>query len=666
MPGPGRPTPGQPGEPADPRQQAPADFEWPTVDDDFDEPAVEEVRQSGSGYVDPPTVQVQRLNQGPRPPQGPPGQQGGPGASRPRDAAQQAPVDPPTRPVQRPQQQPDPARQQRPAVESPTTQFARPLPPQERPQPPRETVGQDTYGQGGQRPEPLRAEQQRPEPLRAEPRRIEPPSSEPPPSLPVEPEPAEHENDAPEVTRKGGRGRRKMLIIAGALILVIALGVGVVVGGDKLGLFGTKAAAIQPPPSPTAVVPALRPVGAGSPAPTPQALAAVLDPLAAAAQLGTLGGAVVDPATGTTLWKKGDTALLTPASSAKLLTAAAALLSLNHADQLSTKVVAGTEPGTVVLIGGGDPTLDSTPAGKENRYPGSAKLADLVNQVKQSAGGTISKVVYDISRYPGPDFANGWDATDIAGGSITHLEPLMIDGGRVDPTEDKPRVANAAQTAADAFARGLGVSAPAVKGAAPQGTKVLGEVRSAPVEQLVANLLQISDNVLAEAMAREVARVNGADQSFTGAAKAVRDVLTKNGFDLSGVVLNDGSGLSLGDKVPAKLFADIVTAAAKPDTAGDEKTAKLRPLLAGLPVAGGSGTLSGRYVSGQTAVGRGWLRAKTGTLSNVNSLAGLVVDNEGRLLVFAFMSNVAQEPDLGAARPYLDTLAAALRNCGCH
>jgi D-alanyl-D-alanine carboxypeptidase/D-alanyl-D-alanine-endopeptidase (penicillin-binding protein 4) len=78
-------------------------------------------------------------------------------------------------------------------------------------------------------------------------------------------------------------------------------------------------------------------------------------------------------------------------------------------------------------------------------------------------------------------------------------------------------------------------------------------------------------------------------------------------------------------------------------------------------VAGGSGTLADRYEGAATG-GRGWVRAKTGTLTGVNSLAGTVLDAEGRVLVFALLSN---GPDPVAVRPRLDLLAAALRSCGC-
>ena len=56
------------------------------------------------------------------------------------------------------------------------------------------------------------------------------------------------------------------------------------------------------------------------------------------------------------------------------------------------------------------------------------------------------------------------------------------------------------------------------------------------------------------------------------------------------------------------------------------------------------------------------MRAKTGTLTGVSSLAGVVVDADGRLLVFALMSNGVNP---ATARPELDAVAAGLAACGC-
>lgn len=452
--------------------------------------------------------------------------------------------------------------------------------------------------------------------------------------------------------------RKKPLVLVGALAAVLVLVAGGVTSW-QLGWFDTAPVPTTAAPQPPAGVSlAVRGVGTSGPVPSAAGIAAALRGPAGNPNLGTLTGVVVDPGTGQALWKQGDTTPLTPASTVKILVAAASLLALDHTSQLSTKVVQGTQPGTVVLVGGGDPTLSSFPADRSTVYPGAATLDDLAAQV--TANGPVTQVLYDISRYQGDGMAPGWDPGDVAGGYVAPIGPLMMDGGRQDPTAyDTPRTGTPAATAAQALASRLGAATTA-PGAAPAGAKVLGEVKSAPVDQLVENLMQVSDNVLAETMAREVAIAKGLPPTFEGAVQAVRAVLTENGFDLTGAEVVDASGLSKNDKVPARLLTDILTAAAKPD-ASDPKTAKLRPLLTALPVAGGSGTLAGRYAD---LAGKGWVRAKTGTLTAVNSLAGVVVDNDGRLLVFAFMSISPEDPRT-KVRPGLDAMATALRGCGC-
>ncbi|WP_055693778.1 D-alanyl-D-alanine carboxypeptidase, partial [Streptomyces prasinopilosus] len=67
----------------------------------------------------------------------------------------------------------------------------------------------------------------------------------------------------------------------------------------------------------------------------------------------------------------------------------------------------------------------------------------------------------------------------------------------------------------------------------------------------------------------------------------------------------------------------------------------------------------GRYADGAAGV----VRAKTGTLTGVNALAGTVVDREGRLLVFAFLATGTT--DQTTAQTALDKAATALAACGC-
>ena len=378
--------------------------------------------------------------------------------------------------------------------------------------------------------------------------------------------------------------------------------------------------------------------------------------------LGTLTGSVIDPATGNVLWDRNSSQLLTPASTTKVLTMAAALLTLDHGMQLSTKVVAGSSPDTAILVAGGDITLSALPDGQESIFTGAAHLDDLVAQVKQASGGTVKRVQIDLSAFGGPPTAPGWAPEDVPS---TYLAPIgagMLDGGMTNPTDEhSPRVGDPAGALLQTFAKRLGATA-AGQVTAPQGGKVLGEVRSAPITELINNLMLYSDDTLAEAVGRQTAIATGSAPTFAGVAEATKKVLSQNGFDLTGGQLSDASGVSTLNKVPAKLLAQVLAAAAAPD-GKDQRSAKLRPLLEGLPVAGGSGTLSDRYNAAATSAGRGWIRAKTGTLTGVDTLAGVVLDNDGRVLVFALMSNGSASTD--AARDALDAVAAQLRGCGC-
>ncbi|SDN33959.1 D-alanyl-D-alanine carboxypeptidase/D-alanyl-D-alanine endopeptidase [Allokutzneria albata] len=482
-------------------------------------------------------------------------------------------------------------------------------------------------------------------------------------------EPAVTEDTAEEAPPAKKKGRRVALALT-ALVVVAGLAVGGVFYGPQVlravGLGGIVEDATPAPAPPAQFRAALRPLGAQGPLPTKQGVSAALSGPAAAGVLGTLGGIVVDPASGDVLWDKSASTAMVPASTAKIITSAAALLALDPQATLTTKVVEGPEPGTVVLVGGGDPTISG---GAKGFYPGAAKLDDLVAKVKAATGGQqVRKVRVDTSAYAGDTKGPGWMGADMDGQGDDYaapMEPVMLDGGRLVVTNgDSARTTTPARSAAGKLAERLGVSGGASPGTAPPNARVLAEVQSPPIRQLVETLLLTSDNVLAEAMARQVAMATGAEVSFAGGAKAVHDVLTRNGFDLSGITLVDGSGLSTQNKVSPKLLGSVLAAASAPSSGPNaERTAKLRALLTGLPVAGGSGTLAERYGSGTATTGKGWVRAKTGTLNGINSLAGIVTDNDGKLLVFAFLGNgTGANAD---ARAALDVLASALRSCGC-
>lgn len=465
-----------------------------------------------------------------------------------------------------------------------------------------------------------------------------------------------------------GRRKRRGRWVAVAVVVLLVAALGVVLAqpsvSNRLMLPWAPNKPKGDPPDAAAVQRTLHGPSTGTEhQPSSDGVAAALkEPLDDSA-LGKLTGTVIDAASGDTLWDDDPGKARTPASTTKLLTSGAALLSMSPDHRIPTEVVAGDDPGTVVLVAHGDVTLSSLATEKDSIYPDAAHLDELVDQVKKSTDGDVQRVALDLSAYSGKTTGPGWADEDTKYYTADAV-PTMLDGGREKPTADESdRVGNPAGKLLHEFADRLDAK-PAAKSTvtAPKDARSLGKVESAPLTTLVRRCLELSDNVLADALARQVAMHQDEEASFSGAATATRQVLASHDFDVDGLRLRDGSGLSPKNRIPAGLLGELLAVTADPAKKAGARTAALRPILAGLPVAGGTGTLTDRYDDDSTEGGRGWVRAKTGTLSKVSTLAGTVLDSDGRLLVFAFMSSGT---DLAKARPALDALAAKLRTCGC-
>lgn len=452
--------------------------------------------------------------------------------------------------------------------------------------------------------------------------------------------------------------RSTHVVLAVAVIALVAAVVAVAAvltsGGD------TSSAQAPPARPPAAANPGVVPVSDSAAMPTAAGLAAALAGPVADPNLGNITGRVADAETGRQLWEHSSDVPLLPASTNKTLTTGAALLTLNRDERVTTTVVAADQtrqPGVVVLVGGGDPILSAAPPGQDTWYRGAARISDLADQVRKS-GITVTTVQVDDSLFSGPDFAPGWDPADIDGGDIAPIQSVMIDAGRTQPTTvDSARSTTPALDAGRALAVALRVDPARVTFApGPPTGRQLASVQSAPLIERLRQMMNASDNVMAESIAREVARATGRAQSFAGAVDAVSSKLSGAGVDMTGATLVDSSGLSVLDRLTATTLDEVIGAAAGPDQPA------MRPLLDLLPIAGGSGTLSDRFLGDDPLTSSaGWLRAKTGSLTAVNSLAGVVTDDSGRVLTFAFISN-----DAGPmGRVALDTLAGTLRTCGC-
>lgn len=475
-------------------------------------------------------------------------------------------------------------------------------------------------------------------------------------------------------------GRKRGLLIGGVLLGVVVLAVAAVVSwrllsgpdaggsiaGDETTTSESVTSSVNPDPAVQPATLAIAPMVPSDEAPTAAGVTAKFAKPLADKDLADFAGLVIDPVSGQVLWQQAADVARVPASTMKLLTGAALLASADPNERLVTKIVMGNEPGQIIFVGGGDVTLSARPAGTPTILPGGPHIDDLAAQVKAKAGFEVTSIGLDLSYWQGDEMAEGWDADDIRGtpqvaqGFITRMQPLMVDADRLDPAnENSPRTGEPAMTAAKALAHALGNDdLPITEATAAPDAQVIAKVESQPLSTLLAQALEHSDNILSEALARQVAIARGAPASFDGVSGAVLQALGDLGLDTTGVVVKDGSGMSAGDKVSPEVLGKLMAMA----VAGDP--AELRLLLTGLPLAGVSGTLAeyDRYTQPETVAGRGWVRAKTGSLDATYALVGYVPDVDGRLLVFSFNSDgVVGNP----TRYAQDALAAALRTCGC-
>ena len=398
-----------------------------------------------------------------------------------------------------------------------------------------------------------------------------------------------------------------------------------------------------------------------------EVLRAKLDVLGRDRRLGQLVGSVRDVSSGDVVWEKDASVGVRPASTTKVLTAAAALLTFGLDDRVSTDVFVVDGGRTVVLVGGGDVGLSGE------------QLDDLAGQVR-AAGVQPERVVVDASVWSQQSWLEKWGQENIAEGFIAPIEPAMLYGARVGAsTGDVPRSDSPSMDVAREFASRLGVGEIDVDwdGAvlsAAQGDTVaaktgqtskdsrgekgdaqqvdvarkVASVQSARLVDRVREMMLHSDNVLAESLGRQVAAARGVEAPDAAAGgAAVLATLSEAGFDVQGVHLDDCSGVSDDDRIPASVLSSVLAGA------GSDARVRLLPDL--LPVAHGSGTLASRF---DGLDGAGWVRAKTGTLTTTSGLAGVVTADSGRVYSFGFVSN---ESEVLPARAALDELASVLR-----
>ncbi len=420
-----------------------------------------------------------------------------------------------------------------------------------------------------------------------------------------------------------------------------------------------------------------------------RALQAQLRSALGASALATSGLAVVD-AGGRPLFARRDLAGLTPASTFKLLVGLTALDVLGPRYRFSTTFESqddpydGTIDGDLYLVGDGDPSLT---ADDLNGGAGAVRRAG----VRAVTGG----IVADATLFAGPEVNRAWDPDDLQYGYAAGTSALSLDQGTVEfhlvpgavgaparievrPPSDAVQVAGAVTTsyatllsitrdadrnrfvfdgriaagAEQSFWRpvaamplyaaevarsmlrrhGVAVARAARAGVAPVVPYVLWRHRSPALRAIVRQMWLESNNHFAEQLLRALGATRGAGTEANGAL-VERGELRRDGVPEDGLRVVDGSGLAPTDRVAPLTLAMLLARAARgPDGA---------IVVDSLPRVGIEGTVRYRRLTD----GLGRVRAKSGHIEDVNSLAGYVQTLRHGRVAFAFIVNDRRADD---------------------
>ncbi|HEY3339455.1 MAG TPA: D-alanyl-D-alanine carboxypeptidase/D-alanyl-D-alanine-endopeptidase [Propionicimonas sp.] len=362
---------------------------------------------------------------------------------------------------------------------------------------------------------------------------------------------------------------------------------------------------------------------------------------------------IVTTTDGHVLANRGADTPLTPASTMKVLTTMAAVDILGPDRTFATRTVDAGD-GRVVVIGGGDPFLTDKASTRSYKPASLATLAVGTASALKAAGHTTISLRYDASLFSGPLFSPKWKSKWRT--YEARVAALEINSGKLGNGKAST---NPAKTAANALAKRLraaGITVTSVAaGKATSASPELSRVTSATVSTIVQRTLLVSDNVAAETLLRQSAVARGMAGSFTAASENLHDWLAAHSLWAPGQKIYDGSGLAPASKLTTATLAGAIRLALADAT--------FAPVIAGLPIAGETGTLKDRFDDKSERAGRHTVHAKTGTLSGLAGLAGYLTTADGAVLVFAELGDKATS----SYRVYnwLDREAAVVARCGC-
>jgi D-alanyl-D-alanine carboxypeptidase/D-alanyl-D-alanine-endopeptidase (penicillin-binding protein 4) len=321
--------------------------------------------------------------------------------------------------------------------------------------------------------------------------------------------------------------------------------------------------------------------------------------------------------------------LLRPASTMKVVTAIAAIDRLGGSFQFKTTlsytgaIEDGVLNGDVYLVGGFDPRFNLDDMGS------------FVDGIRRMGIDTIrGRIVADKSMKDADMLGEGWCWDD----DNPVLSPLLISRRDVFVKRFVDRLRD----------EGVVVEADTVAGRQPGGAYEVG-TRTHTIDQVLMPMMKESDNLCAEALFYQLGASTGAHPATARDARTVvRRLVEKVGLRPSDYRIADGSGLSLYNYVTAELEVMLLRYAY-------QNTNIYMHLLPSLPVAGEDGTLRRRMRGTFTS---GNVKAKTGSVTAISSLAGYCTAANGHVLCFAIINQGIRRGSEG--RAFQDRVCEAL------
>ncbi len=342
-----------------------------------------------------------------------------------------------------------------------------------------------------------------------------------------------------------------------------------------------------------------------------------------------MGLMVYDLTADSTIFCYNERKTLRPASTMKLITAITAIDRLGGSYQFRTSLrYTGTVSdnvltGDVYCVGGFDPRFNSD------------DLTAFVEGIRSLGVDTIrGSLVADKMMKNEDRLGWGWCWDD----DNPVLSPLLI--SRKDNFMER--------FVSELVDAGIVILGNIIEGDTPSDAYELVD-RTHSIDQILMRMMKDSDNLYAESLFYQLAASSGNRPcNAQDARNLIKRLVRKLGLHPSNYVFADGSGLSLYNYVTAELEVEMLKYAYRNSNV-------YLHLYPSLPIAGSDGTLKRRMRNAFTADN---VRAKTGTLSGVQSLAGYCSTPNNHTLCFAIINNGSLKD--GPARALQDEICKEL------